>query len=165
MSKRGVYVPAGTGQAYWGAGDTYTFLITGEESGGAYFTMVARVPPGGGPPPHIHHREEEQFYILEGELTFRLGNETVRASGGDFVHVPRGTIHNFRNDGRSAAKLLITYSPAGVEKLFQEVFEPVTDPSLPSPPMTEESIRRFVAVEAKYGLESLLPGDPRLAGE
>jgi quercetin dioxygenase-like cupin family protein len=162
MANKSVYVPRGKGQAYWGACDTYTFLVTGEESGGSYFTVEGLVPPGGGPPPHIHHREEEQFYILEGELTFRLGDETIRASLGDFVHVPRETIHSFRNDGKMPARVLITYSPAGVEKLFQEAFDPVTDPSLSPPPMIEESIARFMAAESKYGLESLLPGDPRL---
>lgn len=162
MANTQFYVPAGTGRAYWGAGDTYTFLITGEGSDGSYFTMEALVPPGGGPPPHIHHREEEQFYILEGEVTFRVGRQTIRATAGDFVHVPRETIHQFRNDSPTHAKLLITYSPAGVEKLFQEVFRPVTDPSLPPPTWTDEDIARFVAIESKYGLETLPPDDPRL---
>jgi len=159
MANQFTYVPAGTGRAYWGAGDTYTFLVTGEESGGSYFTMVGQVPPGGGPPPHIHHREEEQFYILDGELTFRVGDETIRATAGDFVHVPRETIHYFRNEGTMPAKVLITYSPAGLEKLFEEVFDPVTDPSAPPPPMTEESIARFMAVESRYGLETVLPSE------
>jgi quercetin dioxygenase-like cupin family protein len=158
-----IYRPAGTGPAYWGPGDTYTFLVTGEESDGAYFTMLAEVPPGGGPPPHIHHREEEQFYILEGVFTFRLGKQIIQASAGDFVHVPRETIHFFRNESTGIAKLLISYTPAGIEQLFMEVFTPVTGPSLPPPPMTPESIARFMSVESKYGLESLLPDDPRLA--
>src|SRR5262245_20383159 len=165
MANTAVYVPDGTGQVYWGAGDKYTFLVTGEESGGSYFTMLAEVPPGGGPPPHIHHREEEQFYVLDGEVTFRVGSKTIRASAGDFVHVPRETIHNFNNTGNAHCRMLITYSPAGVEKLFQAVFEPVTDPLAPPPPMTEESFARFSAVESQYGLETLLPDDPRLTGE
>jgi hypothetical protein len=48
---------AGTGPSFWGPGDRYTFLVTGEESGGAYFAMEAFVPPGGGPGPHVHTRE------------------------------------------------------------------------------------------------------------
>ena len=56
------------------------------------------------------------------------------------------------------ARVLFTYSPAGVEELFQEVFEPVSDRSAPPPPMTKEAIARFMAVEGKYGLETLLPG-------
>src|SRR5262245_57472893 len=93
MSNDITYMPAGTGPTYWGPGDRYTFLITGDRSGGSYFTMLALVPPGGGPPPHIHHREEEQFYILEGEVTLQVGDHTIQASAGDFVHIPRETVH------------------------------------------------------------------------
>ena len=56
-----LYVATETGPAYWGPGDRYTFLVTGEQSGGAYFILEAFVPPGGGPPPHYHEREEECF--------------------------------------------------------------------------------------------------------
>ena len=44
------------GRSFWGPGDLYTFLVTGDESGGAYFSMLAVVPPQGGPPPHIHQQ-------------------------------------------------------------------------------------------------------------
>src|SRR5919108_6563144 len=74
--------PLGSGQTYWGPGDMYRFLVTGEETGGAYFAMEALVPPGGGPPPHIHANEDETFYVLEGEVTIRLGDTTVTAGVG-----------------------------------------------------------------------------------
>ena len=45
------HVPAGKGPTYWGPGDQSRFLITGEETGGAFFMMEVSVPPGGGPPP------------------------------------------------------------------------------------------------------------------
>jgi hypothetical protein len=67
------YVQAGTGPAYWGPGDEITFLITGEETGGAVFMAELSVPPAGGPPPHIHHREDESFYVREGTLAIRMG--------------------------------------------------------------------------------------------
>jgi mannose-6-phosphate isomerase-like protein (cupin superfamily) len=155
MANKFVHVPAGTGQAYWGPGDIYTFLITGDESGGSYFTMHALVPPGGGPPPHIHHREEEQFYILEGEVTLQIGDYTIQASTGGFVHVPRETVHAFRNVGKLPVKMLVTYSPAGIEKLFQQVFAPVDDRQASPPPWTEAAFARFKALEAEYGMETL----------
>lgn len=157
-----IYRAAGEGRAFWGAGDTYAFLSTGAETGGSYFTMHALIPPGGGPPPHIHHREEEQFYVLEGSLTFRVGAQTIQAGPGDFLHVPRNTIHHFKNEGTAPARMLISYSPAGVEELFEAVFTPVTDLSLPPPAWTDEDTARFIAIEARYGLESLAPDDPRL---
>ncbi len=160
MPNQIVHVPADTGPAYWGPGDRYTFLITGEQSDGSYFTMEAWIPPGGGPPAHIHHHEEEQFYILAGEVTLQVGDHTVRASVGDFVHVPRGTVHAFRNAGETPAKMLVTYAPAVIEKLFQEVFVRAEDRSMPPPPPTEAAMARFVAAAAKYGLETLLLSGP-----
>ena len=53
--------PAGAGATFWGPGDVYRFLVTGEETAGAYFAMEAIVPSGGGPPPHIHRHEDETF--------------------------------------------------------------------------------------------------------
>ena len=146
-SNKFVFVPARTGQAYWVMGDLFTYLVTGKESGGSSFTAEVRVGPGNGPPPHIHHREEEQFYILEGELTFQVGDLTLKASAGDFVYIPRGTIHAFKN-GPRPAKLLSICSPAGIEQFFKEVGEPVEDRSAPPPPVTQETIALFKAVES-----------------
>ena len=79
------HVPAGTGAAYWGPGELMTFLITGEETGGAFFMAEISVAPGGGTPPHIHHREDESFHLLEGTLTIQVGGDTITASAGDFA--------------------------------------------------------------------------------
>src|SRR6476659_8204106 len=92
-----VHRPVNTGPAFWGPGDHYTFLVTGEETGGAYFVMEALVPPEGGPPPHIHTKEDETFYVLEGQIEFLLGEELIVAGPGDFVSIPRGTVHRFKN--------------------------------------------------------------------
>jgi hypothetical protein len=59
------------GPAYWGPGDHYTFLVTGEESGNAYFAMEALVPTGG-VPPHIHRRQDRPSTSSR-EIEFRLG--------------------------------------------------------------------------------------------
>src|SRR5687768_4268528 len=97
----------GTGRSFWGPGDAYTFLVTGAESGGSYFVMEALVPPGGGPPPHIHRDEDETFYIVEGECSIRLDDEIVTAGPGDFVNVPRGRVHSFRNEGLTPMRMIL----------------------------------------------------------
>ena len=146
-SSKIMHVPANTGQAYYVMGGLFTNLVTGEETGGSYFTLEVIVGPGGGPPPHIHHREEECFYILEGKLTFQVGDQTFQVSPGDFVNIPRETVHMFTN-GPVVAKLLATFSPAGIEGFFREVGEPVEDRSAPLPPVTQATIARFLAVES-----------------
>jgi quercetin dioxygenase-like cupin family protein len=142
-----------TGPAYWGPGDKYTFLVTGEESGGAYFAMQALVPPGGGPPPHIHRREDETFYVLEGEIEFLLGDETIVAGVGDFVNVPRGTVHSFRNAGTETARLVLTFTPAGIERWFAETLEPAPNDAEDPPDNYDEVVERYVAAAPRYGLE------------
>src|SRR5262245_59321974 len=105
--------PAGTGATYLGPGDVYRFLVTGAETGGAYFAMEAIVPPGGGPPPHIHRHEDETFYIVEGECRLLLADEWITAAAGDLVNVPRGIVHCFQNAGRETMRMIVTFTPAG----------------------------------------------------
>jgi quercetin dioxygenase-like cupin family protein len=146
MSDHFIHVPAMTGVAYWVMGDLFTYLVTGAESGGSSFTLESDVAPGHGPPPHIHHLEDEQFYVLEGEITFQVGDRTIQATAGDFIYIPRQVVHAFKN-GAAPAKLLATFTPAGIEGFFQEAGEPALDRSAP-PPVTAQTIARFVAAEA-----------------
>jgi quercetin dioxygenase-like cupin family protein len=116
-----MYVPADTGPVYEGLGCTWRFLVTSEQAGGSYTTMEIGVPPGVGPGLHVHDREEEQFYVLEGELTYRVGEETIRASVGDFIHIPRHTPHGF-TCGETPARVLTTFGPGtGIDDDFKSV--------------------------------------------
>ena len=69
-------------------------------------------------------------------LTYQVGEQTIHASAGDFIHIPRGTVHSFKN-GRLPAKLLAIFAPAGAEKLFQETGVAMVDDSFP-PQVTDE---------------------------
>src|SRR5947207_4189361 len=102
-------------------GDLYRFLATGEDTSGKYALWEALVPPGGGPPPHVHSREEEGFYVLEGEITLRVGEKTIIAGAGMFANLPVGTPHSFKNESALPARMLISIAPAGLEKMFFEV--------------------------------------------
>jgi quercetin dioxygenase-like cupin family protein len=148
-----VHRPADSGDLYVGPGDYYRFLVTGEETGGAYFAMEAIVPPGGGPPPHIHRNEDETFYVLEGEMEFRLGDDTITAGAGDFVNVPRGTVHNFHNAAGADARMILTFTPAGMERFFRETLERALDASQPPPDNVDEVAARYVAAAPRHGLE------------
>lgn len=151
------YVPAGTGPAYWGPGDQITFLITGEETGGAFFMAEVTVPPGGGPPPHIHRREDETFYVQQGSLTIQVGGKTLHASPGDFVFLPRGIMHCFKNTGDVEAKFMMVVTPAGLEKFFEEAFYPAEDRSAGTLLVTEAMVARLLTAASKYGLEFAPP--------
>jgi mannose-6-phosphate isomerase-like protein (cupin superfamily) len=73
------------------------------------------------PPPHIHRAHEEGFYVLEGELEFQVGTETVRAGPGTFVMVPIGVPHTFRNPTGKPARFLATLTPPRYLDYFEEL--------------------------------------------
>jgi mannose-6-phosphate isomerase-like protein (cupin superfamily) len=138
-------------------GDVYRFLATGEDTDGKYALWEAIVSPGGGPPPHVHSREEEGFYILEGEITLRVGDDRVVVGPGMFANMPVGTPHSFKNQGSKAARMLISVAPAGLEKMFFECGVPLPEGSTTALPPTKEDIEKLLAVAPRYGIEIRLP--------
>ena len=117
-------------------GDVYRFLATGEDTNGKYAMLEAIVPPGGGPPLHVHSREEEGFYILDGEITFLIGEERVVATAGMFANMPVGTPHSFKNESDRPAKMLLSVAPAGLEQMFFEVGVPLAEGATTALPPT-----------------------------
>lgn len=148
-----IHVAADTGFLYWGPGDRYTVLVTGEQSGGAYFILECLVPPGGGPPPHLHQREDEAFYMLAGTVTLTIGDRTIVAGPGDFVHIPRQTVHAFTNNGQETVKMLAVFSPAGMEGWFAAAYEPAPDRVSAPPPASAAMIARMIAAAPDFGVE------------
>lgn len=140
-------------------GDVYRFLATGEDTNGKYAQWEAVVPPGGGPPPHVHSREEEGFYVLDGEVTFTVGNERFVATAGMFANMPVGTPHNFKNEGDRPVRMLISVAPAGLEQMFFEVGVPLAPGTTTAAPPTKAEIERMVAVAPRYGIEIKSPGN------
>jgi quercetin dioxygenase-like cupin family protein len=134
-------------------GDVYRFLATGEDTNGKCALWEAIVPPGGGPPPHVHRREEEGFYVLEGEITFTIGEKRLVTSAGAFANMPVGTPHSFTNASSRPAKMLISVAPAGLEGMFFEFGVPLPEGSTTAPPSTKEEIEKLLTVAPKYGIE------------
>ena len=140
-------------------GDVYRFLATGEETDGKYATFEAIVPPGSGPPPHIHSREEESFLVLEGEMTFQLGDERFVVGEGTFLNMPIGSLHCFRNESDTTARLLISIAPAGLEEMFFEVGTPLDDDATTAPPPSEADIKTLLEAAPRYGVDIKVPNE------
>jgi quercetin dioxygenase-like cupin family protein len=141
-------------------GDVYRFVATGEDTNGRYAQFEAIVAPGGGPPPHVHSREEEGFYVLEGEITFQVGDRRLVATPGMFVNMPVGTPHAFRNETSRPARMILTLAPAGLERMFFEVGVPLPEGATSGPPPTKDEIDRLIQVAPRYGIELRLPASP-----
>jgi quercetin dioxygenase-like cupin family protein len=138
-------------------GDVYRFLATSQDTNGQYAQWEATVPPGGGPPPHVHRREEEGFYILEGEITFQVGEKHIVASAGMFANMPVGVPHSFKNESDRPARMLITVAPGGLEQMFFEFGVPVSQGSTTAPPPTQAEIAKLLEIAPRYGIEIMLP--------
>ncbi len=74
-----------------------------------------------GPPLHIHSTTDEAFYVVEGTFGFRAGERTFEGGAGAFVFAPKGLEHTYWNEGKTPAKMLITISPPGFERYFEEL--------------------------------------------
>ena len=148
----GYSLAAGEGERLWIVGDTMTFKATGASTGGSLMLLENVSPPGSGPPPHVHTREDEFFYVLEGSFVIRIGDELHDVEPGGFAYVPRGTVHNFRNAGETTGRILVGFTPSGMEGFFRESARPATDDG-PAPPVDEDEIARSMAAAPKYGME------------
>ena len=106
----------------------------------AEFTLPPHAPS---PPPHIHHAHEEGFYVLDGEIEFKVDGETVHANKGAFVMVPIGVAHTFSNPGNTPARFLNTFTPPKYIHYFEEMSEFVARGGMPTPEQQREIMARY----------------------
>src|SRR5215210_1655114 len=149
----------GEGEALWGDGLLATIKANGEQTDGRSSLVEILAPDGYGSALHVHHREDEGFWILEGELTFYVGDQTIKAHPGSFLFGPKDVPHAFTVDS-GPAKLLFVLSPAGLEAGIREMGEParsLTVPPQPEEPPDEAEMERLAAIGARYGAEIVGP--------
>ncbi len=141
-------------------GDTYTILLTGDDTDGRYCLIDMHIPPGGGPPPH-RHDFEESFTILEGEIETTFRGEKSVARAGETVNIPANAPHQFHNASEQPARLLCVCSPAGQDEFFMEVGIPVASRTAAPPKLDEAAQAEFMAkseaLAPKYRTEILKP--------
>jgi quercetin dioxygenase-like cupin family protein len=148
-------VASGDGLAdVWWKNGRVTVKAGGAEESHAFSQIEVDDPQGSGPPLHLHHNEDETFYVLDGEVTFRVGEERIDLAVGDYLFAPRGIAHAYvvRSE---RARMLVTASPGGIEQVFVSLGVPVTGAEPPTDavlPM-DEAVRLL----AGYGAEILGP--------
>lgn len=141
-------------------GDTYTILVSGEQTAGQYCLIDMLIPPGGGPAPH-RHDFEEMFHLIEGEIEFTFRGKKSIARAGDTVNVPANAPHFFHNATDQAVRLLCVCSPAGQEEFFAGVGIPVATRTTPAPELDDAAQAEFLAkaqaLASAYRTELLKP--------
>ena len=96
---------------------TQIHLRSAQSDGAVSVVELAASPEFGVPPLH-HHDFDEAFYVLEGEMTFQLGDELLTAGPGELVFAPRGSHHTLANLSGAPARYLVVCTPAGFENRF-----------------------------------------------
>jgi quercetin dioxygenase-like cupin family protein len=93
-------------------------LLRSEQSDGQVSVTESTMPAGAkGPPLHLHDFDEA-FYVLDGELTFQLGDELSTAGPGELAFALRGVPHTLANRSSAPARFVIVCTPAGFEREF-----------------------------------------------
>ncbi len=150
------------GPATWALGSLFEQLASGAETGGAFGVSLVTQPAGTATPLHVHTREAEAFYLLDGNLTYRAGDQTHRLSAGSFIYLPPDVPHAFRVTSTGPARFLAIVAPGGLMDLYDEVGRPAPECRLPEPGEIElaEDIQRWIQGAARFGLRILGPPIP-----
>jgi quercetin dioxygenase-like cupin family protein len=144
------------GEEVWFADSLLSYKVTGDETHGQLALAEVRAPRGSGSPVHTHRNEDEAWYILEGELTFWLGEESRIATTGDFVFGSRGVRHRFLVESEEA-RFLILVTPAGFEDFTRACGWPATARNLPPADLPPHSEVELVAAARLHGIDITSP--------
>jgi len=99
----------------------YHYLANQQDTGGDYGLYRVQIAPrGGGPGPHYHRGMSEAFYVLSGTVSLYDGTAWSDGTAGDFLYVPPGGIHGFRNEADAAATLLMLFAPGAPREHYFE---------------------------------------------
>ena len=149
----------------WYLGCLFTVLADSEETGGQYGLIESLSPKGTEPPRHVHSREDETFYLLEGEITFYIGDETYKATPGMFVSAPRGVPHSYTFE-TEVIRMLVLVAPGGFEEFFRppQSSEPAQAMEPPPPSEVPPDIPAIVAALEQHGVEVVGPPGPPVPG-
>jgi quercetin dioxygenase-like cupin family protein len=137
-----------------GEGETLTagpskivFKAGGGDSGGLLSLTETTIAPGfPGPVPHRHLRTVDSFYVLDGTLTLRIGEEAVEAEAGTYAFVPPGAVHTFSNLGNAPVHMLNLMAPGGFEQYLREVVAAIPPGGAPDPAV-------MARIASKYDFE------------
>ena len=149
-----VAVAKDEGEARWWLGSLVVIKATAADTGGQMTIVEVTEPPGAEAPLHVHHRKDEGFWLLEGDVTFEVGDTTIEAHAGDYVFGPRDILHRF-TVGSAGCRMLFIMTPGGFEDFVIATSEPARSRILPPPSEEEADFERIAAIAKAHGGELL----------
>lgn len=145
---------ANEGTAIWYTTTRMTLKATSESTGGALSLIEVLAAPDTAPPWHVHHRDDEMFYLLDGSLLFKCGEDVFEAGSGSFIFLPRGIPHSFKVVSETVARYLVLGTPAGLDRFFVGAGVPALEEGLRPQPF---DVQQLAGMAAQHGVEFLGP--------
>jgi quercetin dioxygenase-like cupin family protein len=124
-ASKGFVVPAGTGKHLDMAlpGRFAHLKLVGHETNESIMMFEETVPPGTASTLHLHHDSDEVAWVLEGEITFKIGEEVSVGGPGTCAFFPRNVQHAWKNTGSETGRVLFLYTPAGAGGYIEALLE------------------------------------------
>lgn len=142
------------GEARWWFGALAVIKAGAADTGGLMTIVEVTEAAGAEAPRHVHHREDEAFWILEGDVTLRVGDEVIEAHAGDYAFGPRDVPHSYRV-GPAGCRMLFICVPGGFEGLVRDMSRPAAARTLPPPSDEIPDMERIAAIARDHGCELL----------
>ncbi len=133
----------------WVIGHKVTLIPVGDRIAAVQVVTPAGTP---GPPPHYHEDCAECFFVTAGRLGIMKQGEWTTLEPGEYVEVPRGVLHTFRNEGDDEVRTITGFDPMGFENWFEEFGFADTDPGAFDASVSEDTIRRVLEGSARFGM-------------
>ncbi|CAG6390731.1 cupin domain-containing protein [Streptomyces cocklensis] len=121
------FAPTAERAPFWFLGGQARVLLTGAETGNRLALMEFVAPAGHAPPHHVHEDEEEVWFVLDGEVTFFVGDRRHDLAPGQVAHGPRGVPHSYLVRSAQGARIAAVFSPACIEEFFRANGTPVAE--------------------------------------
>ena len=128
---KGFVVPAGGGTHLdmSAPGRFAALKLLGHETEGSIMMFEETVPPGTKSTFHLHHDSDEVAWVLEGEITFLIGDKVSVGGPGTCAFFPRNVAHAWKNSGDATGRVMFLYTPAAAGKYIEAMLEPPGRPA------------------------------------
>ena len=146
----------GEGLAIWHIDNLMTFKALAEETGGRLSAWEQLLPERSSPPLHVHPDDDEAWFVLDGALTFQVGQATWTAEAGSFVWAPRAVPHTFRVDSPTA-RILGLAVPGGFDRFVRATGRPAESATIPPPPEGPPDMGALIGAAREHGMDVVGP--------
>jgi quercetin dioxygenase-like cupin family protein len=121
---KGIVVPAGGGKTYEETpGRVFALKLAAGQTDESIMLFEETVPAGTKSTHHLHHDSDEVVWVLEGDFTFKIGDEVFSGGPGTCAFLPRNVPHAWKSNGPGQGRAVFLYTPGRTGRFIEERFE------------------------------------------